>query len=325
MRSILTFLLLLALAGPALAVDGVLEINQACAVQTGCFAGDTAGFPVSITASGSYRLTGDLDLSAVSTATNAIRLTGIDDASIDFNGFSISGPNTCSGGKPVTCSFTSGGSGISAASSPGGSLRVFGGAIRDMAGSGISANTPNLNVDSMIVHDNGGFGVLCSSSRCKVTNSIIEGHAGGGIATSLTALSIITGNRIERTNQNGILAAQSIVSNNAVSSAVANGIECTGGCVVRNNLVQFNGGNGILVALSSLVESNESQNNGGAGIETGDGCLVKKNVSYSNTGAGLVLGVGTAYESNAINSNGSTVSGGVEMGFNVCDGNTTCP
>jgi hypothetical protein len=43
MRSILTSLLFLSLAGSSLASDGVLEINQTCAVQTGCFAGDTAG------------------------------------------------------------------------------------------------------------------------------------------------------------------------------------------------------------------------------------------------------------------------------------------
>jgi hypothetical protein len=62
MRPVLTLLLLLALATPALAVDGVLGINQACAVNTGCFAGDTPGFPVTISASGSYRLTSKLNV-----------------------------------------------------------------------------------------------------------------------------------------------------------------------------------------------------------------------------------------------------------------------
>ena len=38
----------LALAPMAYAVDGVLEINQTCAVNTGCFAGDAAAFPVTI-------------------------------------------------------------------------------------------------------------------------------------------------------------------------------------------------------------------------------------------------------------------------------------
>ena len=41
---------LLTLAPGAQAVDGVLEINQACAANTGCFTGDSAGFPVTITA-----------------------------------------------------------------------------------------------------------------------------------------------------------------------------------------------------------------------------------------------------------------------------------
>jgi hypothetical protein len=36
---LLLTLLFLTLATPALAVDGVLEINQTCAVETGCFAG----------------------------------------------------------------------------------------------------------------------------------------------------------------------------------------------------------------------------------------------------------------------------------------------
>jgi hypothetical protein len=52
MRRSMLILLLLLFATPALAVDGVLEINQTCAVQTGCFSGDTAGFPVTISASG---------------------------------------------------------------------------------------------------------------------------------------------------------------------------------------------------------------------------------------------------------------------------------
>ena len=53
--------LVLLSASPALAVDGVLEINQVCADKTGCFSGDAAGFPVTIGTAGSYRLTGNLD------------------------------------------------------------------------------------------------------------------------------------------------------------------------------------------------------------------------------------------------------------------------
>ena len=38
---------------PVFASDGQLEINQACAINTGCFSGDAPGFLVTITAPGS--------------------------------------------------------------------------------------------------------------------------------------------------------------------------------------------------------------------------------------------------------------------------------
>ena len=47
-RLILLVVTCLSLASVANATDGVLEINQACAVHTGCFALDTPGFPVTI-------------------------------------------------------------------------------------------------------------------------------------------------------------------------------------------------------------------------------------------------------------------------------------
>ncbi len=80
-------LLALVLARPAFAVDGVIEINQARATAGSVTAGDTPGFPVSINATGSYRLTGDLNVPA--------GLDGIDvnsdDVTLDLNGFNIVG------------------------------------------------------------------------------------------------------------------------------------------------------------------------------------------------------------------------------------------
>ena len=50
----------LLLASAALAVDGVIEINQARAAAGNVTPGDGPGFPVVISASGSYRLTSNL-------------------------------------------------------------------------------------------------------------------------------------------------------------------------------------------------------------------------------------------------------------------------
>ena len=59
---------------PALADAGRLEINQICAVETGCFPGDAAGFPVTLTTPGSYALTGNLSLALESPSTHAIEI-----------------------------------------------------------------------------------------------------------------------------------------------------------------------------------------------------------------------------------------------------------
>jgi hypothetical protein len=73
MRACLLLLLLLVVASRAVAIDGVLEINQTCAVNTGCFAGDAPGFPVTISATGSYELTSNL----TATANNTDGISGI--------------------------------------------------------------------------------------------------------------------------------------------------------------------------------------------------------------------------------------------------------
>ena len=79
-------LLLLLLAAPALAVDGVLEINQTCAVETGCFPNDGPGYPIFIDKPGSYRLTSNLVVPNENT--DGIRV-GSSNISIDLNGFAI--------------------------------------------------------------------------------------------------------------------------------------------------------------------------------------------------------------------------------------------
>jgi len=102
--------LLAIVAGPALAVDGVIEISQARAEEGGVTAGDAPDFPVTISDRGSYILTGNLvtpdpDITIIEITT--------DNVTIDLNGFSIVGPVQCSG-PPMSCSPTSAGYGVTA-------------------------------------------------------------------------------------------------------------------------------------------------------------------------------------------------------------------
>ena len=79
---------MLLLASASHAVDGVVEINQTCAVTGGCFTGDTAGYPVTIdgSAGGSYRLTSNLTVPDADTHGILIETSSI---SVDLNGFEI--------------------------------------------------------------------------------------------------------------------------------------------------------------------------------------------------------------------------------------------
>jgi len=94
----LAFLTQVAVGAAVWATDGVIEINQAKAVAGSVTPGDAPGFPVSLSTSGSYRLTSNLDLAAATTpvGVNGIEL-GTADISIDLNGFSVKGTPPGSG------------------------------------------------------------------------------------------------------------------------------------------------------------------------------------------------------------------------------------
>jgi hypothetical protein len=86
-----------------------------------------------------------------------------------------------------------------------------------------------------------------------------------------------------------------------------------------------NGDDGIDAAAANSVTGNNARSNVGDGIVVGVGSTVIGNTSLLNTGFGMVLS-SAGYAQNVIRSNtGGTVSGGVQMGTNVCDDDTSCP
>ena len=106
-RTVVALLVMVVFSTPAGAVDGVIEINQASALAGNVAIGDsTPGFPVTLTAPGSYRLTSNL--AVANAATNVIEITG-NDVTLDLNGFTIQGPVVC-GGTPLLCNNPGGGS-----------------------------------------------------------------------------------------------------------------------------------------------------------------------------------------------------------------------
>ena len=279
---------------PSYAGDGVIEINQAKALAGGVTAGDAEGFPVTISESGSFRLTGNLTVPDENTTAIVI---AAERATLDLNGFSIVGPVTCSLNLPTSdCGPIGSGRGIDAGITT--RVRIRNGLIQGMGAEGIFA-TGTVSIEGVSVRFSGGNGIQAGGiiRDCEAGRNGGDGFSGGGSLLSVSA----TGN-------------------------VGNGIVWRG--VAADSTARFNSGDGI-VLVTGVVRGNFVENNFGDGIEvTGmnAGSLLEGNTVQGNGDFGLRLGGTAGYAGNVIvgNSDG-TVDGGVEIGTNVCQTDTTCP
>jgi hypothetical protein len=238
---------LLAISVPAYAVDGVLEINQACAVNTGCFSGDTADFPVTISALGSYRLTSNLIVPDTKSAITA----GVGDVTIDLNGFMI---------EAQTRSTEIGISGGSRVTVRNGSIREFFTGIQLVSNSlvervivtrmtqhGISVSKASIVKDSQVLAI--GEDGITGRGGCVIIGNTIEGVGEIGINTFS---STILGNTVLSFGEGG-----------AVWSA---GIGCGGPCRVSENVIDGGLGlaspsTGFSLSLSETLGGTTGYNN----------------------------------------------------------------
>lgn len=225
-----------ALAAPALAAEGVLEINQTCAVQTGCFPGDNPGFPVEITTPGtSYKLTGPLVVPDENT--DGIEVTA-SSVSLDLNGFEIA-RSGCVGATESCVSET---------------------------GSGFGVNGPvvGLSVSNGSVIGMGQYGVRIGSN-CHAKNLRLRWNRRGGLVGD--SGNVVESNTAYRNGDDGIyLGAGSVVSGNAVWGNGFDGIFVSQGSVVSDNSVYDNGFDGIQSSGGSLIQGNAVLRNGGYGL-----------------------------------------------------------
>lgn len=164
--SVLRICAIVLVAHAAYATDGVVEINQTCAL-TGCFSGDAAGFPVTISTAGSYRLTGMLSL----TTDDGGILIATNDVTLDLNGFRIDGPSLCA---PISCT-TGSSDGIGTSSSlVGQRVRVTNGTVSGFSGSCVALSA-FAHVSGLMIQSCGGTGIDVG------VGSIVLGNAVGNV------------------------------------------------------------------------------------------------------------------------------------------------
>ena len=169
---------------PALATDGVIEINQAKVNAAG-------GFPYVISQSGSYRLTSNLTLT--DPTKDAIEI-GVSNVTLDLNGFTILGPATCTlslGPGPVaSCTPAGMGTGVTitqTAQNSGGlsNIRVMNGTIGGMPWCGIYLpdSSPVL-IENIRAIGNGTTGIAVGGGQqindSKILNCISERNGNNG-------------------------------------------------------------------------------------------------------------------------------------------------
>lgn len=216
MKAILsTALVLVALWAPsASAADGVLEINQDC-VAAGCFAGDGAGFPVSITTGGSYRLTSNLSWpgNEIQGLNSAISVTGAGMVDLDLGGFTIQGFGSCTGTPVTGCSPSAGNHGIQATGTP---LHIHNGAIRGTSGLCLTIT-------------NAGPGTVIEDLSLSECNTIGLGAGALSLSTANEVSAVLRNLRVSRSRLVGItLQSPAVVSGVTVEGNGTYGMQAVG-------------------------------------------------------------------------------------------------
>ena len=271
------------LAAPALATDGVLEINQTCAENTGCFAGDTASFPVTLSTPGSYRLTSNLSNGDENLRT--IEVTA-DNVTIDLNGFSVLGPVTCTGvGPGISCSPQGSGQGIYAAATF--RTTVLNGTVRGAGNDGLHLGD-NCRVENVTAQNNGRSGIN-GTNFCSVRNSSARGNV-------LIGIELGTGTEVKdslsaENKTNGVQLGTDSKAIGVRARANNFGLVVDGGSLVRASVAEGNLNHGIrILGPGTRIESNvTTRNNVGIKINA-DGCTVIGNTSTDNNSDGIASG-----------------------------------
>lgn len=278
----------LLLVHSALAVDGVHEINHACATSaSGCFPGDAGGYPVTIASTGSYRLTSDLLPSSAAQTAIAIEASLVN---VDLNHFGIRGPWTSGG-----CGTGTAGVGVLASDSTIG-VGVRNGSVSGMSVHGIALVGIGSRVEGVFALLNCTTGIFLGP-WAHVSDSQAWRNGAHGIVveeSSIITRSIAGDNGAYGLlgNEPGVLITDSTASSNALTGIIT----VTGGMVARSasrengtagNPLQSHGIDAPLILESvSTLNVGRAMSAQAMGLSLGDG-----NMSGENVGCiALVIG-----------------------------------
>ena len=204
---------------PALwAADGVIEINQASVEAAG-------GFPFEISESGSYKLTGNLEVGDADTTAIWVRASYV---AVDLNGFSILGPVLCD--SDGSCSESGNGAGVWAGATLPGDNDLISppGENQNQAPIPVGVEVRNGVVSIMGLAGVGGI----REGRVETVRAISNGRDGISVRGGL-----VKGCVASRNGVNGIFGTNALIESNTVTRNGGNGILADFGAVVGNTVV----------------------------------------------------------------------------------------
>lgn len=283
-----------ALAGPR---DGRWPIDAAC-VPVGCFNGDAPGYPVEITAPGSYVLTSDLDVRQEPSPEHVIAiLVSAAAVDLDLDGFALRGPVTCTS-SPAACSHGSGvGVGVLAENGAT-ALRLHDGSIVGFGALGAQLFGDFPALERLRFTDIRSTAVVAFGVGARVEEVVVH-RGGGGI----------------------FLSGAGSVRDSSVSALGGLGIEAGAAATVESNVVTAipNFAYAVSVGVGSLVGGNLVAN-GFQGIRSTGGTLAIGGWSAYSVLWQLDLGPGSGYTAIWMyNSSNLNATGGLSLGQNLCD------
>lgn len=297
-----------------------VAIDSSAVAAGGITAGDTAGYPATISTSGSFKLIGNLTL--LSTVTDAIDITA-NDVTLDLNGFTVSSTAVCTATAPTgsSCYMASGTAQV-LVKITGSRVTLKNGNIRGSNGRGINIVGDEVVVDGVNVSNSITYGIVASASNIlpTISNSSVTLAGGNGLLMSSGRVGGTVRNSTFNHNYAGMQVDQGLIEDVTASYNIDYGIEADAS-IVNRSTSSSNGGTGIL--YGRVLRDSVSDHNTVDGFASGSYHTLYINTSAEgNSGKGFNLGTNACYTNiNADTNTGGQIVGGVQLtGTHV-----TCP
>ncbi len=185
--AIAAFALLAIAAGSSAQAQTTIDQNKALAGNV--TPGDGAGFPVTLSLPGAYKLTSNLVVPAFTQGID-IQAEGV---TLDLNGFTISGPVTCNAKSFPPCTTAPGqGQNQAGIALYGQGSVIRNGTVRGFSGNGIWIDSPGgVVVQDMLVAMNSGHGISIGATGgslyaagARITHVVATQNGGAGISNA---------------------------------------------------------------------------------------------------------------------------------------------